>query len=170
MKRLLSFMLLILSGAAALAADAPNSAALDKLKVFAGAWKSDSQKFDTIFSSAGTVSWMQANECGRNGGFYVCNQSSNGVSRVLLVFTYKGGDTYGVTYVPADGSRAISGELLIDGNTWTYPGQQNKLGQTTYFRNVNVFTNPDTIEFREEFSVDQQTWTLMAQGRETRIK
>ena len=89
---------------------------------------------------------------------------------MLLVFTYKGGDSYGVTYVPADGGHAISGELIVDGSTWTYPGQQNKLGQTTYFRNVNVFTNPDTIEFREEYSTDQQTWTLMAQGRETRIR
>jgi hypothetical protein len=163
-------MLSILVAAAALAADTPNSAALDKLKAFAGAWKSDSQNFDTIYSSAGTVSSMQANECTRNGGFFVCNQSSNGVSRVLLVFTYKGGDTYGVTYVPADGSHAVSGELLIVGNTWTYPGQITKLGQVTYLRTVNVFTNSDTIEYRQEFSVDQQNWTLMAQGRETRIK
>ncbi|HSC48493.1 MAG TPA: hypothetical protein VLG68_10450 [Gammaproteobacteria bacterium] len=170
MKWFLLFMLTILSGAAALAADTQNSTALDKLKIFAGAWKSDSQNFDTIYSSAGAVSSLQTNACGHDGDFYVCNQSSNGVSRVLLVFTYKGGDTYGVTYVPADGSRAVSGELLIAGNTWTYPGQITKFGQVTYLRTVNVFTNPDTIEYRQEFSVDQQNWTLMAQGRETRIK
>lgn len=170
MKRFLLLMLMILSGAAALAADTAPSAALAKLKVFAGAWRSDSEKFDTIYSSAGKVSSLQSNECSINGGFYICNQSSNGVSRVLLVFTYKGGDSYGVTYVPADGSHAVSGELIINGDTWTYPGQLTKLGQVTYMRTVNVFTSPDTIQYRQEFSVDQQNWTLMAQGTETRIK
>lgn len=156
---------------AALGADqASPPQGLDRLKPFSGAWKSESENFDTIFSHAAKVSSILANECSIKGSFYICNQSVNGQSRVLLVFSQSGGDTYGVTYIPADGSHAITGTLIIAGDTWTYPGQQTKLGQITYFRTVDVFTDADTIEFQEEFSADNQHWTLMAKGHETRVK
>jgi hypothetical protein len=155
----------------ALAADqAPAPEGLEKLKVFSGAWRSESENFDTIFSHAAKVSSLLANECSVKGNFYVCDQSVNGQSRVLLVFAHAGGDTYGVTYIPADGGHAITGALIVVDNTWTYPGQQSKLGQITYFRTVDIFTDADTIEFREEFSTDNQHWTLMAKGHETRVK
>jgi hypothetical protein len=151
----------------AMAADAP--APLDRLNVFAGTWKSDSQTFKTPYSEEGQVSSTLVNQCWKAGAFFICNQSVNNVSRVLLVFTYKGGDSYGVGYVPADGSHAYSGSLLVDGGVWTYPGQQTKLGQTVYFRNVNIYSNNDNLDYREEFSDDQQNWTLMAKGHESRV-
>lgn len=150
------------------AADTPS--ALDRLIPFAGTWKSDSQTFDTPYSKAGTSSSTLVNQCWKAGQFFICNQSVNGESRVLLVFAYKGGDTFGVTYVPADGSHSISGTVLVAGGVWTYPGQQTKLGQTTYFRTVNIYGNSDNLDYREEYSQDQQTWTLMAKGHETRVR
>ena len=143
---------------------------LDRLDLFAGTWKTESQNYDTPYSKAGKVSSTLVNQCWKTGAFFICNQSVNGISRVLLTFTYLGGDSYGVTYVPADGGHASSGRLIIAGGVWTYPGQQVNLGQTTYFRNVNIFSNRDNIDFREEYSTDQQNWTLMAQGHETRVR
>lgn len=152
-----------------MAADAP-SPDLDRLNVFAGTWKSDAENYDTIYSKAGTISSTLVNQCWKAGAFFVCNQSVNGASRVLLAFSYKGGDTYFVNYVPADTGRAVSGTVIIAGGVWTYPGQQNKLGQTTYFRNVQIFSDNDNIDFREEFSNDNQNWTLMSKGHETRVR
>lgn len=168
MKSVVFAAMLAVSGIS-IAADAP-APELDRLNVFAGTWRSDAENFDTIFSKAGKVSSTLVNQCWKAGAFFVCNQSVNGASRVLLVFGYKAGDTYWVNYVPSDSGRAISGTVLISGGVWTYPGQQTHLGQTTYFRTVNIFSGTDSIDFREEFSTDNQTWTLMSQGHEARVR
>lgn len=149
--------------------DAPVSG-LDRLAVFAGTWKSEAQTFKTPYSEETSVSTTLVNQCWKTGAFFLCNQSVDGNSRVLLVFTYKGGDSYGVTYIPADGSHASNGSLVVAGGVWTYPGESHKYGQVTYFRTVNIYGNNDNIDYREEYSDDQQTWTLMAKGHETRIK
>ena len=52
---------------------------------------------------------------------------------------------------------------------WTFPWETKDAEKTTYFRVVNVFTAPDTIEFRQEFSTDKIKWTLMAHGEEKKI-
>lgn len=143
---------------------------LDRLLPFAGTWKTESHNFDTAYSKAKEVDATLVNQCWKAGAYFICNQSVNGVSRVLLAFTYNSGDSYGVTYIPADGGRASSGRLVISGVVWTYPGRQVSLGQTTYFRNINTFSDVDHINFREEFSTDQKNWTLMAEGHEVRVR
>ena len=60
--------------------------------------------------------------------------------------------------------------MIVSGGVWTFPGQSTKLGQTTYFRTVNIFADNDNIDFREEFSIDNEHWTLMSQGHETRVR
>ena len=166
-KRTLAAAALVLT---ALAATADSAQGLDRLTPFAGTWKSVGQNVDTIYSKAGDISSTLVNQCWKTGSFFVCNQSVNGASRVMLVFAYIGGDSFSVTYVPADGSRAINGKLIVDGGVWTYPGEQNKLGETTYFRTVDIFSNSDNIDFREEFSTDNEHWTLMSSGHQTRVR
>jgi hypothetical protein len=155
------------------AADAPAPASppeLDRLAVFAGTWKSDAENFDTPYSKAAKISSTLVNQCWKAGAFFVCNQSVNGISRVLLVFSYKGGDTYWINEVPADTGRAASSTVVVSGGVWTFPGQSNKLGQVTYFRNVEIYNGTDSIDFREEYSTDNQNWTLMSQGHESRVR
>jgi hypothetical protein len=167
--RILVFVAALLAAAPGVTADVPQSD-LDRLAVFAGTWKSEAENYDTIYSKAGTVSSTLVNQCWKTGAFFLCNQSVNGISRVMLVFSYKGGDTYWLSYVPADTGRAVSGTVIIDGGVWTYPGQQTHLGQVTYFRNVQIFSDNDNLDFREEFSSDNEHWTLMSKGHETRIR
>jgi len=169
MKTLL-FAAVVTVSSLASAADTPAATGLDRLNVFAGTWKSESETYKTPYSEEGTVTSTLDNQCWKAGAFFICNQSVNGTSRVLLAFVYKGGDTYDVTYVPADGSHASNGTLLVDGGVWTYPGEQHKYGQVVYFRNVNIYANTDSLDYREEYSTDQQNWTLMAKGHETRVR
>ncbi len=167
--RILVLAAALLTIAPAATADAPQSE-LDRLAVFAGTWKSDAQNFDTPYSTAATVSSTLVNQCWKAGAFFVCNQAVNGISRVLLVFSYKGGDTYWISEVPADTGHAASSTVIVSGGVWTFPGQSTKLGQTTYFRTVDIFNGTDGIDFREEFSTDNEHWTLMSQGHETRVR
>ena len=47
--------------------------------------------------------------------------------------------------------------------------QTTEDGKTTYFRVVNVWTSATTIDFRQEFSTDQEHWTVMASGHEVKV-
>ncbi|HEX2668709.1 MAG TPA: hypothetical protein VHP13_10080 [Gammaproteobacteria bacterium] len=168
MKSLLFAAVLAASSLPALAADATSP--LDRLNVFAGTWKTESEKFDTPYSSAGTVSSTLVNQCWKAGNFFICNQSVNGQSAVLLVFTYKGGDSFNISNIPAAGGYASNGSLVVNGGVWTFPGQTHKFGQVVYFRTVNIYSDNDNLDYREEYSTDQQTWTLMAKGHEARLR
>lgn len=58
---------------------------------------------------------------------------------------------------------------MLDGKTWLFPWSVKKDGSTTYFRVLNTWSSPRTIEFRQEFSSDQIHWTVMARGHEAKI-
>lgn len=151
---------------------AENPAGLDRIAAYAGTWKIETENLATPFSKAGKESSTLRNECWRNGAFYVCDQFVNGESKALVIFT-EGADaaTYNSYSVPADGGKAgPGGKLLISGNTWTFPWEYERDGKTVHFHVVNVFSTPKTIEFRREFSEDNEHWTVMARGHETKEK
>ena len=96
MKTLL-FALALLASGLGIAADAPTVSPLDRLAVFSGTWKSNSETYKTPYSEEGSVSATLVNQCWKTGAYFICNQSMDGASRVLLVYTYRDGDTYTVT-------------------------------------------------------------------------
>lgn len=145
---------------------------LDKLKAYAGSWQGEIHHVDTPFSKAGAESMALRNDCWRTDLYYVCEQIVGGEPKVLLVFTYDAKtDTYTSRPIPADGGPAGSGELRIQGSVWTFPWTgTDKQGKTVYFHVLNTWSSPDRIEFRQEYSTDNAHWTVMATGRETRVK
>jgi hypothetical protein len=163
-----AFFLALVCARAVYASDPPTG--VDVVWAYAGVWKVETEHFDTAHSKAGREKANLHNACWKNGAYLACNQYVDGDSKILLVFTYNAKDkTYTSYPIPQDGSPAGSGKLLIDGNVWTFPWQSVEGGATTYYRVVNTFTAPDRIEFRQEFSADKVTWTLMAKGLETKI-
>jgi hypothetical protein len=48
--------------------------------------------------------------------------------------------------------------------TWS----STEAGKTTWFRVVNVWSSPTTIDYRQEFSTDQVHWTKSAFGHEVK--
>ena len=168
MKKLILSAAALLASSLAVGADAPSP--LDRLNIFAGTWKSDTQTFKTPYSEESNGSSTLVNQCWKAGAFFVCNQSVDGVSRSMLVFSYKGGDTYKEVAVSAESGVGSNGILLIDGGVWTFPAESHRYGQVTYFRTVNIYNGNDNLDYREEYSTDQQNWTLMAKGHETRVR
>lgn len=140
---------------------------LDKMSAYQGTWKITSEKFDTPFSKAGKESLEIRNDCQRKEQYFVCEQFMGGESKSLWILTFdpKSG-SYSSYGVPPDGGEVHSGKLLVEANVWTFPWEDKEQGKTTYFRNVNVFTDPNTIEYRIEFSPDGKQWTLMQKGLE----
>jgi hypothetical protein len=146
----------------------PNT--IDKLAAYSGTWKTATEHFATDFSKAAKESSSLRNDCWRSGVFYACNQFVDGDSKILLVFTYNAkDDVYTSTQISLDGKAVGSGKLLIAGNVWTFPWESQDDGKTVYFRVVNTWTSPTTIDFRSEFSRDNTTWTVMARGNEQKL-
>lgn len=142
---------------------------VDVVRAYEGTWDVSIDHLDTAHSKAGSEKSTLRNDCWKSGGYFACNQYVNGDSKVLLVFTYDADKNLYTSYqIPADGRDAGKGTLVIDGKTWTYPWQTGEADKTTWYRVVNVFSAPDRIEFRQEFSDDNTHWTLMARGTEKR--
>lgn len=140
---------------------------LDRIAAYAGTWKTETEHFDTPFSKVGRETATLKNDCWRSDDFYACHQIVNGKSAALIVFLYDAKTGSYVTHaLPADGSPAGNGTLMIKGDVWTFPWNYTNKGKTTYFHVINVFTSPDHIEYRQEYSSDKIHWTAMAKGHE----
>ena len=142
---------------------------LNALHAYEGTWTVRIERFNTAQSKAGSDSSTLRNECWQSGQYFVCNQFVNGESKALLVFTYDAKTDEYTSYPIVAGAGAGHGTLRIKGNEWTFPWSVSEGGTTTYFRVVNVFASGSKIEYRKEFSTDQEHWTLMEQGEETRV-
>ncbi|MDE2197098.1 MAG: hypothetical protein KGJ56_07910 [Gammaproteobacteria bacterium] len=167
---LLSGLVLGSSAAAATNGQPAAGGGLDKIAAYAGTWKTGTEHFATPFSKAGKESATLRNDCWRSAGYYACDQLVNGDSKALIVFTYDAkDDTYATYPIIAGSGNVQSGKLIIKGNVWTFPWKVTEKGKTSYFRVLNIFMTPDTIEFRQEYSQDQVHWFQMAQGFEQKI-
>jgi hypothetical protein len=61
--------------------------------------------------------------------------------------------------------------ISADGNHWEYQNKTDIKGKPVQFRTINVFRNPDYIEWWSEYSTDDgQHWTRMGGGSEKRKK
>jgi hypothetical protein len=147
----------------------PKGGGVNGIWAYAGTWKTEMEHVDTPYSKADKESSTLVNDCWKSGAYVACRQIVNGDPKVLIVFTCKD-DHNCVSYqIPPDGGSAGSGKVLLDGVTWTFPWSVTENGKTTYFRVVNVWTTASSIEFRQEYSTDQEHWTRMASGHEEKV-
>jgi len=152
----------------ALAAPAP-ATGIDAIHAYAGTWKTTIDHRDTPYSKAGHEVSTVRNDCWKSGVYLACRQIVDGDSKVLLVFTCNGAGDCTSYQIPPHGADPGAGKVLLDGNTWTFPWQVTEKGKTTWFRVVNVWSSPTTIEYRQEYSTDQTHWTQTATGHETKV-
>jgi hypothetical protein len=149
---------------------APSRSGIAAIEAYKGTWKVSSVTLDTIHSKAAKDEKTLRNDCWGSGAYYACHQFVDGQSQVLIVYTYHQDRNLYTTYIiPQDGSTASSGTLEIRGDTWIYPWEVTENGSTVYYRVVNIFKSPTSIQFRTEFSTDKQTWTPTTTGTEVRI-
>jgi hypothetical protein len=152
---------------------ATGAQAADDVGVFAryaGTWKMELTHVQTPYSKPSAEKMTVKNDCWRSEIFYVCDQIIDGEPKALIVFFYNAEEKrYGTFPITAHSDNLHPGDVLVDGKTVTFPWQINDNGKGIYMRIVNTFTNPDTIEFRQEYSEDDATWTVMAKGTELRV-
>lgn len=142
---------------------------IDAIAGYAGEWKTQMDHVDTPYSKKGHEEATLENDCWKSGVYFACRQIVNGDPKILLVFTCKDQHDCTSYQIPSDGGQAGSGKVVLDGKTWMFPWNSTEDGKTTYFRVVNVWTSATAIDFRQEYSTDQQHWTVMATGHEIKV-
>ena len=144
--------------------------ALDQIKGYEGTWKGHTVHYATKFSKARVEDATIHNDCWRSGEYFGCHQIVNGTPAAFIVYTYdEAQHLYHIHTVPKDGGDAHAGTLVIDGTTWTFPWQDKDGERTVYARVINVFSDPNTIQYRQEWSYDNVHWTKTADGVEHRV-
>lgn len=137
---------------------------------YAGTWKVQLTRVETPYSKPGPETMTVKNDCWRSEVFYVCDQIIDGTPKALIVFFYNSEDkNYGSFPITAASATVHRGEVLVDGKTIVFPWQINDNGKTVWMRIVNTFTSADTMDFRQEYSLDGKTFQSMSTGVEHRI-
>ncbi len=146
------------------------AAPIDPIAAYAGTWNTHIVHYKTRYSKPRTETSTLKNTCFHSPGYVACEQAVDGSVKALIVFTYdKHANVYRSNVFPADGSAQSSGTVLIAGNTWTFPWEDKDGSKAVYLRVVNTFRDPNTIEFRQEYSYDRKHWTVTATGVEHRL-
>ena len=163
--RTLSLVLLLFTSVAVHAADDVGVFAR-----YAGTWKMQLTHMQTPYSKASVENMTLTNDCWRSEVFYVCDQIIDGSPKALIVFFYNAADKrYGSFPITAHSDNVHPGDVHVEGNTIIFPWQINDNGKGIYMRIVNVFTTPDSMEFRQEYSEDDSKWVVMSKGVQHRV-
>lgn len=119
---------------------------------------------------SGSVPDVLSNHCEEFTEYFVCQQTVNGKVGALIVFVY-GGTTghYNTQAILPGGAAQGRGDLLIEGQRWTFSGKSEDRGKATYFRTINDWHGRDRIHFEVAHSPDDKTWVIDHQGEERRI-
>lgn len=111
------------------------------------------------------------NDCALVGKYFTCQQTINGETGALLVFVPANEPGHYYTQnIRLDGIASGRGNLLIEGNRWTYTSSWNQGGGTsTYYKTVNIFTGKDRIHFEQYESKNNRDWKMTSSGDEVRV-
>ena len=137
------------------------------LKLYDGQW---------LMTTSDGKSVALANHCARTGLFFACEQVVDGRPADLVVFlpqarTAAAGQTYRTQALMADGAGVHSWHtLIIDGDRWTYLGDEPTPGAGVRDRTLNTFAGSDHIHFETQTSADGKTWTTTSGGDERRTR
>ncbi|MHB1672764.1 MAG: hypothetical protein ACYCSP_00790 [Acidobacteriaceae bacterium] len=112
-----------------------------------------------------------SNHCEEFTEYYACQQTVNGKVGALIVFVYAGTTGhYNTQAILPNGFAQGRGDLLIEGQRWTFSGKSTDSGNTTYFRTINDWYGHDRIHFEVAHSTDGKTWVIDHQGDERRTQ
>jgi len=142
------------------------------LAYFTGKWKSDGEMKPGVMGPGGKLTSVDTCESFTGGFHVVCKGEGTGpmgkMSSIGILGYSAGEKAY--TYYGIDSMG--SGELARGhktGGTWTYTASSNFGGQTFQSRYTITETSPTTYTFKWESSQDKKTWTVVMEGKSTKV-
>jgi hypothetical protein len=146
---------------------------LEKLDYFAGTWTWDGNIKPSPMSPGGKMTMTEHNQW-MDGGFFLTMQSE---------FKSPMGSGSGTAYMGYDANKKVytydefnsTGEAqhstgTVDGDTWTWNGEQHLGGNTTRTRLIQKILSPTTYAVTFEMSSDGSNWSTVMDGKATKEK
>ncbi len=143
----------------------------EKLDYFVGKWTTTGEMKQTPFMPAGKFTGSDDNEW-QPGGFFLILHSTGelpmGKYQELAVMGYSAAEK-AYTY---DGYNSMgeheTSKGTLEGNTWTWLGEQKMEGKVIKGRFVQQVVSPTSYTFKYDVSVDGGPWTNVMEGKSTK--
>lgn len=143
-----------------------------KMDVFVGSWTLDGDMKPGPMGPGGKMTEKEKCEWMEGGFYLVCHSSytaekmGNGVG--LSIMGYSNDDkAYTYREFASDGE-FVDSRGTIDGDTWTWIGDEKMGGMTTKGRFTMKMTSATSYTFSFEMSQDGTKWTTMMDGKATK--
>lgn len=139
-----------------------------KLAYYAGTWKSEGEMKASPFGPAGKATTTDHCEWFMGGFHLVCHSTGRGpigAMKGLGIIGYNAGEKL-YTYYGIDnmGMGSLS-KGIVEGNTWTWNGEDKMGGKMIKSRYTIVETSPTAYNFKWETSEDGSTWSAIMEGK-----
>lgn len=145
----------------------------DKINIWEGHWKIQSQRKETVYSHAASVSFDADCSWMPNRGYMVCDYLSGGIDPAegkpanhLTIFAYNDKDkAYKHLGISKD-YKTLEEVTTIEGSLWQYTYElAGDKGEKLQCRDEYEFISPEKQTSRFEISSDGgQHWTLVSEG------
>jgi len=146
-----------------------------KLQYFAGNWTTEADLKESPFGPGGKVSTKDNCKWFEGGFAVVCNSTGTGPmgpSKGLGILGYSGEEKV-YTYYGVDNSGMVPTSVArgtVEGDTWTYAGEDKMGGKTIKSRYTMKIESPDAYSFNWEMQGEDGKWNSAMEGKSTRVK
>jgi hypothetical protein len=147
---------------------------VQKLAYYLGTWKGEGEAKGSSFGPAGKLSSTTTCEWFAGGFHLVCRgeeKGPTGTRTFLNIRAYdektKGYTEYGISSL-GDTEYQTGGSII--GNKKTFAFNTDLGGKPTKLRYTEVQVSPTLFTYQAEASVDGGPWTVIAEGKVTKIK
>jgi hypothetical protein len=146
---------------------------VQKLAYTVGTWKVEGEAKAGPFGPAGTFSGTETCEWFAGGFHVVCRSEGTGPAgkaTELAILAYDvEAKAYTYHYISSRGeSGSCKGALT--GNTWTWLWDAKAAGKPAKYRLTEVEVSPTSSTFKLENSVAGGPWTVIEEGKATKVK
>jgi Protein of unknown function (DUF1579) len=145
-----------------------------KMDVFVGSWTLDGDMKPGPMGPGGKMNEKEKCEWMEGSFYVVCHASytmqNMGSGTGLAVMGYSNDDkTYTYREFSSDGE-FVDSKGTVDGDTWTWIGDEKMGGMTSKGRFTMKMTSPTSYNFMFEMSPDGTKWTTLMDGKATKAK
>jgi hypothetical protein len=176
MKKLLVVVVVLAFAAPCLAqmAQAPKPGPeVQKLAYYTGTWKTEGDAKASPFGPAGKFSGTDTCEWFAGGFQLVCRGEGTGPAgktTSLDILAYdKEAKAYAYFGINSRGENE-SAKGSLAGNTWTWLWEGTEAGKPSRLRYTEVQVSPTSYTFKGEISVADGPWTVIEEGKASKVK
>jgi len=146
---------------------------VQKLACYVGMWKFDGEIKAGLFFPSGKYSVTGSCDWFAGGFHVVCRSEGTGPAGTRTELSILAYDAEAKTYtyhgISSFGDSNSSKGSVV-GNTWTYLWDSKAAGRLARFRYTEVHVSPTVYTFKLENAVAGGPWTVIEEGKATKIK